>query len=1133
MHSKLKCLIILIDMSEKNSSNKTDVIKEINSLNDFIYDLKISDKYIAKSEYVGKISKYKETVDFFNVLIKGNLLEEYCLKNKLSFKGIKELLDCYKSIDDIIEKHNAKFIEEGLDKEKDYLDNILKDVDPNISLDRNQREVILNDEDYLLVIAGAGAGKTTTVAAKAKYLVEKLNVPANEILIVSFTNKAVDELRERINKLLKLDCIISTFHSIGNAILKTQSSENPTIIMESKLYYILLDYFKKAIFTNEELTKKLVLFFSTYFDVPNEVDDVSKFLNELSRTTYTTLKSDLNEFKQEIIDRKTKKQETILNETVRSYQEVQIANYLYLHGLDYKYEPIYPYNIRYANKPYTPDFVIKQGDNVVYLEHFGISQNGENSLYNKEQLERYKKAVNDKVLLHKEHNTKLIYTFSSYNDGRTLVQHLDEELRKNNFKLKKKSDSEVLNKLIESEENKYVSKLIILICRFINLFKTNGYTVEEFDKFKNSTNSVRNRLFLDISKECYLEYQRYLSETNSIDFQDMINNSATLLEEMAKNKEKLRFKYVIVDEYQDISKQRFDLVGALHKVCDAKIIAVGDDWQAIYSFSGSDVELFLDFQKKMGYAKTLKIENTYRNSQEVIDIAGNFIQKNDAQIKKTLKSPKHIEDPIIIYTYDQSGKFANANNKSGAVYNMALAVEKCLDNIVKYNKETNKKNSRTLIIGRYHFDGNHLQNSGLFEFKNKQGKLKSNKYPQLDITFMTAHASKGLGYDDVIIINCQNARFGFPSKIQDDPVLKHVLIQDNSYAFAEERRLFYVAMTRTKNRVYCVAPQKYPSEFLVEIKNDYEKIVKHGEWTEDSYSLNYESRCPMCGYPMQFKYKQAYGLRLYICTNDPEVCGFVTNDKKAGKMQIMKCDKCQDGYMIVKSGKNGYFLGCTNYKNDGTGCNNVISKDKYYEMLSLTPDKPIEIKEKERRKIEKAKDLTIVPDKRFKYTIRKYDLNNNLNDLYTVTKIIIICVDHVSKKKYLGIHRIADILRGKEKIDVKDFDYAQINEYGVLKECEKEDLVHLMQIMVDNNLLLATKGKYPVLHPTTEGKEYYRNTNKDLINKIHKEYLKPFESKEFSVQKKQAPNEIKKEPDKQKTKKKNILETIFGSISKH
>lgn len=218
-------------------------------------------------------------------------------------------------------------------------------------------------------------------------------------------------------------------------------------------------------------------------------------------------------------------------------------------------------------------------------------------------------------------------------------------------------------------------------------------------------------------------------------------------------------------------------------------------------------------------------------------------------------------------------------------------------------------------------------------------KLRSVKYPKLNLTFMTVHASKGLGYDNVIVLNGQNATYGFPANIMDDPVLAPVKKVDSYSKEAEERRLFYVAMTRTKNRVYFIAPKRNPSRFLIEIKHDYEDMVKIvGDWKEE-LPQNNKKNCPICGYPLQKYSKETFGLPLFICTNNPKVCGFMTNEYKAGKLSICKCDQCSDGYLIVRFGKKtGYFLGCQNYKGDKTGCNRIIWKEDYYKMCNLSPD---------------------------------------------------------------------------------------------------------------------------------------------------------------------------------------------------
>lgn len=892
-------------------------------------------RYIARSDYADRLQAFAETGKLFETLEKSGVLDVFCAKNGRPESEVRAALAFCSQIDAEVERHNEAFVAKSMEDEKEYLDHILQEVDPAIVLDEDQRQVILTDEDYCLVIAGAGAGKTTTVAAKVKYLVERKGVDPSQILVVSFTNKAVRELRERIQGDLGIECPIATFHSTGNAILhRNAPEETRNIVDHTRIYYVIRDYFRNSVMQNERMVNRLILFFGTYFDAPYEGDDLNAFFNHIARANYTTMRSDLEDFRREVVDARTRKRVTIQSEVLRSGQEVEIANFLYLNRIEYEYEPIYPYNLPGSRKPYTPDFIISQEGRTAYIEHFGISQDGENNRYSQEELARYREAVNDKVRLHRQHGTVLIYTFSSYRDGRTLQEHLQEELEAAGFVLTPRSNREVLEKLVTGEENRYIRKLVSLLCRFISNFKVNGYTAEDFARMERATENVRSRLFLEICEECYLEYARWLKENRAVDFEDMINESARILREAKEAVQKPDFKYVIVDEYQDISRQRFDFTRALADVTGAKIVAVGDDWQSIYAFSGSDITLFTKFEEKMGYAKMLKITRTYRNSQEVIDIAGNFIQKNDAQIRKRLISPRHIEDPVLIYTYDSTLKRPNGNWRSGENYAIARTVETALGQLLEYKKREGREPGNILLLGRFGFDGEKLARSGLFEYINRGSRLKSVRYPQLDITFMTAHSSKGLGYDDVIVVNGKNDTYGFPSRIEDDPVLAFVIRGDHSMNYAEERRLFYVAMTRTKNRVFFIAPEQNPSEFLLELKRDYRNVQLKGDWNEEDGVRLPRKTCPLCGYPMQLKYKRAYGLRLYLCTNEPELCGFMTNDLRAGKLSIQKCDCCQDGYLVAKSGRTtGYFLGCTNYKPNGKGCNRTIGKRRFYDQM--------------------------------------------------------------------------------------------------------------------------------------------------------------------------------------------------------
>lgn len=1097
LFSKLFKKNISVGVTSENSSTSNPECLKLFELKKYMDMLLSENQYIPKSRYRNRLLEDKKTIEYFAVLDNSGMLNSFCNSNKIDVSTVETTLNRYRNFEAIIDAHNEEYIQHAMKSEKTYLDNILHDVDPKIKLDDDQRRVVLTDEDYCLVIAGAGAGKTTTVAAKIKYLVEKKDIDPSQILVVSFTNKAVQELKDKLNRDLKIDCPIATFHSTGNAILRKQSDEKLNIVDSSKLYFVIQDYFKNSILKNESLVNNLIMFFASYFDAPYEGNDLNNFFNKIAKSNFATLRSDLNEFQRRVMDIRTKKAVTIQSEVMRSHQEVEIANFLYLNTIEYEYEPIYRYDIMYARKPYTPDFAIRQGEKVAYIEHFGITQDGKNARYSDDQLETYKKAIQDKIRLHQQHGTTLIYTFSQYSDRRSLTEHLQEELENHGFVLTPRSNKEVMEKLVSSEENRYIRKLVNLICRFIGNFKTNGYTADEFNRMYHSTQNVRTRLFLDICQDCFLEYERYLKENNAVDFEDMINESARLLREVKEMKQKLSFKYIIVDEYQDISRQRFDLVTALSDVTDAKIIAVGDDWQSIYAFSGSDITLFTKFEEKMGYAKLLKIVKTYRNSQEVIDIAGNFIQKNDAQISKELKSPKNITDPVIIYTYDGTRKKANDNNKSGVNYAIAHAVEVAIEQIIEYNKEEGKpEDSSILLLGRFGFDGDKLEKSGLFEYIDRGNKIKSVKYPKLNITFMTAHASKGLGYDNVIVVNGRNETYGFPSKIEDDPVLSFVIKGDRSIDYAEERRLFYVAMTRTKNRVFFIAPEQNPSEFLLEIKKDYKNVVLRGNWNEEAPENNYAKKtCPICGYPLQYRYKNAYGLRLYICTNEPEICGFMTNEYKAGKLSIMKCDQCRDGYLIVKPGKeNQYFLGCTNYNKNGTGCGRYITPSYYYEMFKLSPD-PAPAKT-----FPKAKDIlpnnTERAKPQTKITKPEYAESNKIEkaniksvyyaekDLNDVLHTVLQCLSHISNKKYYGVSVLVDVLRGSQSKKIMDAGLNHITEYASLKEIDRESLIAIIEWAIDNHLILQTKGMYPVLHPTYEGLHYNETITSNKLKKL-------------------------------------------------
>lgn len=1017
--------------------------KEVDEVSTFCKEmLKLlqQDKYISKTDY---IEMYDECLQVFNdfILMKNKgLLKAWCKKNKVNYKPLEDCLNQHENIEKLVSKHNDDFINEHLKIDKEYLDNVLVKDDPNIILDEEQRRAILSDEDYTLVVAGAGAGKTTTIEGKVIYLVEKQKVDPNRILIVSFTKKATEELKGRFKR-LGVNVNISTFHSIGNTIIKNNESIRHRIVSSGFMFDRIKEYLITKL-DDEYFIKKILLFFASYLTMPFDEKDTSLLYKTLMNNDIKTLKSDLEGIIQEFSDTQSKQKITINNERVRSIDECRIANYLYINGIDYIYEPVYQYGFKDTIKPYCPDFVINQNGNKIYLEHFGISQDGKNSRFTSEELQKYKEHINDKVRLHKEHETKLIYTFSKYNDNRDLIEHLHDELVKASVELNTRNNMEVYKKIITNAEDKYFNKFIILLCNFISKFKTNNFTASKFDEWKIVIKDERTKLFLDIAYQCYLVYTKALKDTNSIDFEDMINDASNILDKKIAANEMLEYDYVFVDEYQDISMQRFDLCKKLSQASRAKIIVVGDDWQSIFRFSGSQVDLFTNFKESMGYANILKITNTYRNSQELIDVAGKFVMKNEQQIKKTLKSNKSVSDPIILMSYNDS--FEKDENNHSAFYRLGKTIEKALDKIVlECGDET-----KVLFIGRYGFDGQQLSTlEELFTYHNN--KIQSIKYPNLKIDFLTAHSSKGLGYENVIIINAKDAILGFPSQIDDDSVMRLVIKDNEKIDYAEERRLFYVALTRTKNKVYIITPQHKPSKFVLEIKDQNKNVIIDGENLTPTSDTVLKVKCPVCGYPLQkrksnFKFNKEMNT-LWICSNDPEVCGFLTNDLQGGKLSISKCPDCEDGYLIVKPIKNSLgintnrrMLGCTNYKKDGTGCNGHIMDFNYTQdknklaIAFLNSDSSVD-----------------------KLIYMGYPIKELIN------KILHIIKNGETQKHFkFNITSLKDYLCGNMSNAISKFKLNETKDFGCIKIEHQRKITPLLNELIREEILTCDKDNY-------------------------------------------------------------------------
>ena len=887
------------------ATNAKELLGETEEYNLALKSLLENDSFISSKVKAEFIADHRGTYERARTVLHG-------IKKKPLFGTKRKLYsfaELFESFETKAEEHNRDFISKGLVQNKEYFDTMLKPLDPNISLDEEQRRAILTDDDICLLIAGAGSGKTTTLAAKIKYLVEKKGVDPSEILVFSFMRKAVDELKERVNTILDIPAEIRTFHSFGYNIIRSDLNDPPQLCISE--FGIFNDIIKRMIRLDNDLLRKVVFFMGYYFDLPEGVfkyDSIDKFHMMKKSRSYQSLRSDIGDYVTTLQNLHPRSRKSLAGEFLRSTEEVHIANYLYLNGFEYEYEHIYPFKIAGSSKKYTPDFLIKQNGKEVYLEHFGLDENGNNDRFKEEELEKYRRNIEKKREHHKKYGTVMLETRSVYNDGRGLIEHLEEVLKANGFTPHPLDPNDVYEKILENRMDKYVWRFVEFIQRFINRFKIAGNGPEGFDALRKRTDNIRTLLFLDIAEEVYDRYQDILYGRNEVDFADMINDAEKQLTSMKRSSARLPYKYVIIDEFQDVARQRFELVKRISEVTDAKIIAVGDDWQSIYAFAGSDVTLFTKFRELMGGGTELKITHTYRNSQELIDIAGNFVQRNPGQITKQLISNKNLQDPIKVKSVD------------GRHGGFITALSRTLSNVIGEIIEEFGKESSILVLSRYNFDKKKLTDTESFE-ECGGNKIKCKKYPEADIDFLTVHRSKGLGYDNVIIMNLSEGKYGFPSQIEDDPIMRLVTRYDENIEFAEERRLFYVALTRTKNHVYVLAPNNNPSRFLVELFNDH-GVKRPEDMNSEAVALK-KNRCKYCGYPLKYEDNKTYGLKLYVCTNDPEVCGCISNNGKY-PYTIRKCPNCEDGYLIVRKKGDSIFYGCVNYKFDRPGCTKTI-----------------------------------------------------------------------------------------------------------------------------------------------------------------------------------------------------------------
>ncbi len=347
------------------------------------------------------------------------------------------------------------------------------------------------------------------------------------------------------------------------------------------------------------------------------------------------------------------------------------------------------------------------------------------------------------------------------------------------------------NRLYKDKFIMYFKNIIIM---FINSFKSYNYDINFFLKIIFNCKDNLDKILLILIFKIYILYQDELKSQNLIDFNDIINKAIDNID----NLKYFKYKYLIIDEYQDTSYSKYLLIKKIVNKFKVSLMAVGDDFQSIYSFTGCNIKMFLNFKKNFKNSKIIKLKNTYRNPKDIVDISRKFILKNKEQLKKKLLSRKYIKDSIVI-VYSKN-----------IPYDISTIIEDKDD---------------ILILGRNNNDINLIIDNKNFSIIDN--KLKYLKNISKKIQFLTIHAAKGLESNLVIVINMIDSTLGFPNKIEEYNLFNYINpFKKSKFLYAEERRIFYVALTRAKNQIFLFTNKKNPSIFINELIKNYNWKIK-------------------------------------------------------------------------------------------------------------------------------------------------------------------------------------------------------------------------------------------------------------------------------------------------------------------
>ena len=688
----------------------------------------------------------------------------------------------HQDLEALVREVNESILQSELRNRRPFFDNV--ETSP---LTEEQARAVVSYDNRVQVIASAGSGKTSVMVARAAYAIERGFAPPDKILLLAFNKAAATELQVRIDERLTALGLnsqglrASTFHAFGLDVIGRATGRKP----------------RPAPWLDNGQDVGMV---SRIIDELRDGSPDFRFKWDLFRLLYARVSDepDAKEYDGWDPERRQAGFNTFRGEVVKSEGERMIADWLYLNGVDYRYEQPYAHDVASeSHSQYRPDFFYPEVE--VWHEHWALGHDGKPP----DSFTGYAEAMKWKQELHRRHGTTLVETtWAEIIDGRGF-ESLSHELKGLGLELDWNPDRPTPGVMPPKHED-----LARLVRTFMTHVKSNGWTRQQLADRHSvggaTRNNTRSNLFLELYWQIHDAWQARLAAADCVDFEDMLVRAAEHLE---RGEASYGYTLVMVDEFQDVSHARARLTRALVAQPGRHLLTVGDDWQSINRFAGADLSVMTSFDSWFGSGLQLRLQTTFRCPQSICDVSSAFVMKNPRQLRKSVRSAVQGHGlPVRVLYVEEDGQISNAIGDHLDV----------LQGRLESGELAPGRRGRLSVdvLGRYNFDRKHLP---------------TNRRPGIDLTFRTVHGSKGLEADYVVIPNLTRGVFGFPSEIADDPVLDLVMTEPDAHPHAEERRLFYVALTRARREVVLVAVRGKESTFLRELVEDGLVEVSGGE----------------------------------------------------------------------------------------------------------------------------------------------------------------------------------------------------------------------------------------------------------------------------------------------------------------